>query len=91
MLRDIPGRELMRGRNRNLLTLSYLGAEHTMPNYNMVGMAKASLETGVRARWSPKELVLITEIHRLFQLPLTFKLLDTGLIALDERAFQRSF
>ena len=36
------------GRNGSLLTLSYLGAERTMPNYNVMGMAKASLEAGVR-------------------------------------------
>lgn len=28
------GREMMKGRNGSLLTLSYLGAERTMPNYN---------------------------------------------------------
>ena len=42
------GREMMKGRNGSLLTLSYLGAERTMPNYNVMGMAKASLEAGVR-------------------------------------------
>jgi enoyl-[acyl-carrier protein] reductase I len=42
------GRELMKDRNGSLLTLSYLGAERTMPNYNVMGMAKASLEAGVR-------------------------------------------
>jgi len=38
----------MKDRNGSLLTLSYLGAERTMPNYNVMGMAKASLEAGVR-------------------------------------------
>ncbi|SEL37632.1 Enoyl-[acyl-carrier-protein] reductase [NADH] [Atopomonas hussainii] len=42
------GRKMMAGRNGSLLTLSYLGAERTMPNYNVMGMAKASLEAGVR-------------------------------------------
>lgn len=42
------GREMMKGRNGSLLTLSYLGAERTMPNYNVMGMAKASLKAGVR-------------------------------------------
>lgn len=42
------GRKLMEGRNGSLLTLTYLGAERTMPNYNVMGMAKASLEAGVR-------------------------------------------
>lgn len=42
------GQALMQGRNGSLLTLTYLGAERTMPNYNVMGMAKASLEAGVR-------------------------------------------
>jgi len=32
----------------SLLTVSYLGAERTMPNYNVMGLAKASLEANVR-------------------------------------------
>ena len=39
---------MMQGRNASLLTLSYLGAERTMPNYNVMGVAKASLEANVR-------------------------------------------
>ena len=31
-----------------LLTLTYLGAERTVPNYNTMGLAKASLEASVR-------------------------------------------
>jgi enoyl-[acyl-carrier protein] reductase I len=31
-----------------LLALSYLGAERTMPNYNTMGLAKASLEAATR-------------------------------------------
>lgn len=42
------GRTLMQGRNGALLTISYLGAERTMPNYNVMGLAKASLEANVR-------------------------------------------
>lgn len=42
------GRAMMQNRNGSLLTLSYLGAEKTMPNYNVMGLAKASLEAGVR-------------------------------------------
>ena len=42
------GRKMMEGRNGALLTLSYLGAERTMPNYNVMGLAKASLEASVR-------------------------------------------
>lgn len=32
----------------SIITLSYLGAEKVIPNYNMMGIAKASLEAGVR-------------------------------------------
>lgn len=39
---------LMEGRNAALLTLSYLGAERVVPNYNTMGLAKASLEASVR-------------------------------------------
>ena len=42
------GRRLMQGRRGALLTLSYLGAERAMPNYNVMGLAKASLEAAVR-------------------------------------------
>jgi enoyl-[acyl-carrier protein] reductase I len=41
-------RPLMRGRNASLVALSYLGAERTMPNYNTMGLAKASLEAATR-------------------------------------------
>lgn len=41
-------RPLMQGRNGSVLTLSYLGAVRTMPNYNIMGLAKASLEASVR-------------------------------------------
>jgi enoyl-[acyl-carrier protein] reductase I len=39
---------MMQGRKASLLTLSYLGAVSAIPNYNVMGMAKASLEAGVR-------------------------------------------
>lgn len=39
---------MMAGRNGSLLALSYLGAVAAIPNYNVMGMAKASLEAGVR-------------------------------------------
>jgi enoyl-[acyl-carrier protein] reductase I len=42
------GLPMMHGRNAALLTVSYLGAERTMPNYNVMGLAKASLEANVR-------------------------------------------
>ncbi len=42
------GRDMMAGRNGALLTLSYLGAERAVPHYNVMGLAKASLEANVR-------------------------------------------
>lgn len=42
------GRPLMEGRRGALLTLSYLGAVRAMPSYNVMGLAKASLEASVR-------------------------------------------
>jgi len=39
---------LMTGRRAALVTLSYLGAVRTVPNYNTMGLAKASLEASVR-------------------------------------------
>ncbi|MGB0133896.1 enoyl-ACP reductase FabI [Dokdonella sp.] len=41
-------RPMMQGRNGSILTLSYLGAERSMANYNVMGLAKASLEANVR-------------------------------------------
>ncbi len=41
-------RPLMAGRNAAMLTLSYIGAQRAMPNYNVMGVAKASLEANVR-------------------------------------------
>lgn len=41
-------RPLMKGRDAAMLTLSYLGAVRTMPSYNVMGLAKASLEANVR-------------------------------------------
>jgi len=42
------GLPMMLGRNAALLTLSYLGAERYVPHYNVMGLAKASLEANVR-------------------------------------------
>jgi enoyl-[acyl-carrier protein] reductase I len=42
------GLRMMEGRDGALLTLSYLGAERAVPNYNVMGVAKASLEANVR-------------------------------------------
>ncbi|HEY0339929.1 MAG TPA: SDR family oxidoreductase, partial [Steroidobacteraceae bacterium] len=39
---------LMAGRQGALLTLSYLGAVRSIPSYNVMGLAKASLEANVR-------------------------------------------
>ena len=41
-------RPMMTGRNGAILTLSYLGAERALKNYNVMGVAKASLEATVR-------------------------------------------
>ncbi|HEY5850209.1 MAG TPA: enoyl-ACP reductase [Lysobacter sp.] len=41
-------RPLMKGRNGSILTLSYLGAERALSGYNLMGVAKASLESSVR-------------------------------------------
>ena len=41
-------RPLMRGRAGALITLSYLGAVRSIPSYNVMGLAKASLEANVR-------------------------------------------
>lgn len=41
-------RSLMQGREAALVTLSYLGAERVIPNYNMMGVAKAALEATTR-------------------------------------------
>jgi enoyl-[acyl-carrier protein] reductase I len=42
------GRGMMAGRQGALVTMSYLGAVRTVPNYNVMGVAKASLEANVR-------------------------------------------
>lgn len=39
---------MMEGRDGALVTLSYLGAVRAVPNYNTMGVAKASLEASVR-------------------------------------------
>ena len=41
-------RPMMRGRGGSILTLSYLGAVRSLANYNVMGLAKASLEANVR-------------------------------------------
>jgi enoyl-[acyl-carrier protein] reductase I len=41
-------RPLLQGRSGSLLTLTYLGAARSLPNYNVMGLAKASLEANVR-------------------------------------------
>jgi enoyl-[acyl-carrier protein] reductase I len=42
------GKKIMEGRNGSILTLSYLGAVRSIPHYNVMGLAKASLEANVR-------------------------------------------
>jgi enoyl-[acyl-carrier protein] reductase I len=39
---------MMEGTNGSVLTLSYFGAEKAVPNYNVMGVAKASLEATIR-------------------------------------------
>ena len=41
-------RPLLAGRHASLLTLTYLGAVRALANYNVMGLAKASLEANVR-------------------------------------------
>jgi enoyl-[acyl-carrier protein] reductase I len=41
-------RPMMEGRQGAMLTMSYIGAVRAMPNYNVMGVAKASLEANVR-------------------------------------------
>ncbi len=41
-------RPMLRGRQSAMLTLSYLGAERALESYNVMGLAKASLEANVR-------------------------------------------
>ncbi len=43
--RTIP---LMEGRDGSIVTLTYLGSERVIPNYNVMGVAKAALEASVR-------------------------------------------
>lgn len=43
--RAIP---LMEGRDGSIMTLTYIGSERVIPNYNVMGVAKASLEASVR-------------------------------------------
>jgi len=39
---------MLEGRRGSLLTLTYLGADRQIPHYNIMGLAKASLEASVR-------------------------------------------
>ncbi|HKA34014.1 MAG TPA: enoyl-ACP reductase, partial [Candidatus Binatia bacterium] len=39
---------LMEGRGGSIVTLTYLGSEKVVPNYNVMGIAKAALEASVR-------------------------------------------
>lgn len=42
------GHGMMAGRNGSIITMTYLGAVRTVKNYNVMGVAKASLEANVR-------------------------------------------
>ena len=41
-------RPLMEGRNGSIIAMTYLGSQQVLPNYNVMGLAKASLEANVR-------------------------------------------
>ncbi len=41
-------RPMMQNTNGAIITMSYLGSERALPNYNIMGVAKASLEANVR-------------------------------------------
>ena len=41
-------RSLMQGRRGSLITMTYLGGARAVPNYNVMGLAKASLDANVR-------------------------------------------
>ncbi|WP_394237382.1 enoyl-ACP reductase [Niallia oryzisoli] len=49
-LTDIVKRtfNMMEGRNASIITLSYYGSEKVIKNYNVMGLAKAALESSVR-------------------------------------------
>jgi enoyl-[acyl-carrier protein] reductase I len=42
------GHDMLKANQGSIVTLSYLGAEKAVPNYNVMGIAKASLEATVR-------------------------------------------
>ena len=41
-------RPMMQGGSGSIITMSYLGSQRALPNYNIMGVAKASLEANVR-------------------------------------------
>jgi enoyl-[acyl-carrier protein] reductase I len=41
-------RPMMQNTNGSIITMSYLGADRALPNYNVMGVAKAALEASVR-------------------------------------------
>jgi len=41
-------RPMMHGTNGSIITMTYLGSQRALPNYNIMGVAKASLEANVR-------------------------------------------
>lgn len=42
------GRPMMKGHDGAIITLTYMGSVRAMPNYNVMGLAKASLEANIR-------------------------------------------
>ncbi len=41
-------RPMMKGRNAAIVSMTYMGSVRAMPNYNVMGLAKASLEANIR-------------------------------------------
>jgi enoyl-[acyl-carrier protein] reductase I len=41
-------KDMMKGRNASAITMSYYGSDKVIPNYNVMGVAKAALESSVR-------------------------------------------
>ncbi|MBU0456108.1 MAG: enoyl-ACP reductase [Gammaproteobacteria bacterium] len=42
------GRSMMKGRNASMVTVTFQGSERVVPHYNVMGVAKASLEANMR-------------------------------------------
>ena len=74
------GRSMMQNTNGAIITMSYLGSERALPNYNVMGVAKASLEANVRYLVDPLQFV---HYHRANLARRNFAALDRHQLALD--------